>query len=426
MEVKLHKNFEATGNTWEGFEDAILSIDNATSLISCRSEDLSMAAILDDYEDAQEAATMFLTDCESKSFDDTADYWQQKITKYSRKDCWLFFYMSPQNRTAFRSIDKEYFRKRDFSKELIAELSTQSKMLIINDEKFYAVSPLAFTTLLRRAGLGGDTMNSPCLGRVLEIFKSLQWRNVQDVSIIARHSGNANMILAVHSDKYCYMPQTILCDIYHEIAANLGNPKCDKWVVNHEISCCYVNFPEVGEDFAATYDLPNSVVPGIYFGTSDSGDSSLTIRGYWKVNGHILGGECYKRSHRGEIDVADFVTSVGNKFFAQYNKVPERLCELLKIKVHNPSATIKRVLKEIGMVNVLGKKKSDMLWNALSDEFVRGGDYTAYHIAMAIASLPERCYGISRTYIEKLEDIATKAIFAKYDTTHEPSIVLLP
>ena len=54
------------------------------------------------------------------------------------------------------------------------------------------------------------------------------------------------------------------------------------------------------------------------------------------------------------------------------------------------------------------------LYQELCNELDPGAKYTAYDIAMMIASVPDRCVNMHHSVIEKMQNLVHQAIFADY------------
>ncbi len=423
MDIELNRNFSASGSDIKDFLDAVHSMEDATSELVVSSINLGMSAIVDTVADASEIAITTSSNIPLDAY--TERIWSDVQRANENDKITLYRYRPGQNFKIDTTRKDVMCNLEGMTEELFNEVCHQSKTMISiyptdisENAKTYFVSDLAFSTLNNRARIGGDAMSKPSIGRVVECAKAFYLHRPQKIKFIIRTKGKTRVIIAAHSDKYCYVPQTILCDIYRRIAENLGETHCLHWEVNHEISHCYVGFPQIASDFAAVYDLPAKVVPGLYFSTSDSGDGSLTIRSIWNINGRNIGGEAIKRNHRGEIDVERFVDDAWKTIFSKYNAVPERLTELLAIDVPDPAWTIRSIFKQIELARAsnLGRHATKDLYEALVAELDKKANYTAYDIAMSLLSIPERCAGgLHHSVIEKMESLMYKAIFADYE-----------
>ena len=415
--IELHRGFRLGGSDIDDFIEAVTAMEAATKVVDVSSDRIGLAAVVSSH---YEATAIAMTSTSRDTLEDCAKTIQSRFSKCESENKLTIYSCEPGSKFSLKALDMESFTsKPGVNRQLADELRYGSKMVMMIAGKSYVVSDLASSTLNNRAKIGGDAKNGPSVGRIVDLAMSFHHTNTQNLRMITRSNQQASIIIAAHSEKYAYVPQTILCDIYNKIAQDFGRTECLQWEVTHEITHCYLGFPEIAKEFADTYGLPNTIVPGLYLSTSDSGDGSLTIRGIWDINGRRAGGPCLKRNHRGDVDVEKFVEMAWKKIFAEYNSIPTRLADLLTINVDDPIATLRRVFHQIGITKScnLGKKTSKALFTALVDEFDKTAKYTAYDIAMAIASVPERCIGMHHSVIEKLENLVRDAIFADYTHT---------
>lgn len=419
QEIELHRGFRLYGTNIADFIEAINGMNNATQSVTVKSNEIGISAVVDTENDAYDIA---ITSNGKESLNDCAQMLWNDVQSRTERGSLTMYRCDPDGKFALIAVNvANLLAKPGYSKELIEDLKKGSKMTIIIAGKNHIVSDLAFNTLNRRACLGGEAMNKPSIGRAVECAKAFFLRAPQKLQMITRTNKDAHVVVAVHSDKYCYVPQTALIDIYNQIVCDFGKTECLMWEVTHEISHCYVGFPEIAQEFADTYNLPVKVTPGLYFSTSDTGDGSLTIRGVWDINGNIAGGETIKRNHRGEIDIAEFVANAKNTVFAEFNAIPARLAELLAIDVPDPKFTIHSIFKQIDLYKVanLGRRNAALLYQELTNELDPAAKYTAYDIAMMFLTLPARVKGTHWSVAEKMQNLAKKAVFASY--TKKPS-----
>jgi len=338
-----------------------------------------------------------------------------------------------RERSMILKLPAEKLRER-FGKSLTRELLSDSRIMVYlhaNSDSAkastatlpIAVSPLAINTLLRRAGLGGDAMCSPSLMRTVSIFLSFCRSKNRQVQLVLRKADSSpsapiRTVVAVHSDSYAYVEQMVLKELYDEMAKALGPGKGYRWGVSQSLSYIYVTFPELAKEIAATYSLPDELVPGVCIRTSDTGDCSLTIDGIWMgKNNRRFGGEGLSRTHRGNFDKTQFIADAKEKIFDKYTELPFRLCEQLSVDIPDAKAAIKFAFKGVGMTAAIGKKNSKILEDYLISEIDRKRKYTAYDISMMIAELPERMSeaGYSLNLVAACEKIATKAAYLDYN-----------
>lgn len=426
-EIELTRDFRLFGTDIEGFFDAVSSLENVTHSEIVESDMIGISAVVNSMGDAQDLA---ITSNNGMTPLRCADNLYARFQEYEKNGEIVVYTGSADSTFSLKTVKVEALRAiPGMTDGVIDELKNKSKLLLSIGGSVYIVSPVAFNTLNNRAKLGGDAMSTPSVGRAVECAKSFFLHKPTKIQFIIRNKDKAKMVMAAHSEKYAYVPQTVLLDIYNKIAADFGNPKCLWWEVTHEVTQCYVTFPEIASEIAATYELPDNIVPGLYIGTSDSADGSLAIRGFWSIKNNIIGGQSLRRNHRGVVDTEKFVDKAWQTIFADYNSVPERLTELLTIDIKSPYQTLRSVFKQIDAAKstCLGKNLSNELFKQLCSEFSETEKYTAYDIAMAIASVPNRCVAHSIFVVEKLQSMVNSAIFADYSEgkTEEETITLV-
>lgn len=416
--IELHRTFHLSGTNIEDFFDAVQSMEKATKCQLVHTDQLAIGQLVDCGIDARDIA---LTSQTTEPLSNTTASVMDLFDSARTSNKMVLYYCAPNAKFNLKLVAKDRFLERSgMSTELYNDLTDASRMLLFIDRECYIVSELAHSSLNSRASLSGNAMIKPTVGRACEIAKSFFHYNPQTMSLVTRSQGDTKILIAAHSEKYCYVPQTIVCDIYDKITAGFGQVDCLFWEVSHERSHCYVGFPEIAKTFAETYKLPDGIIPGLFISTSDSGDGAITVRGIWNVKGHMIGGESISRYHRGDIDIAELVSKAQKTIFEKYTAIPERLAELLTITVPSPRETIKSVFKQIQISKStnLGKKNAMALYSALISEFLPGGTYTAYDVALAIASAPDRCATeLHYSTVEKLQNLAKAALFADYTKT---------
>lgn len=414
-DIELHRDFNLDGTDITEFLDAVKSMAQMTQCLPLRTERLGLGAIVDNENDAYDIA---IASNSNVPFADITEQIWTAIKLHNSMNELVVYHCDPLGKFRLQAmkIDK-MMEKEGMTEELLNELQHQSKMFISVDGRNCVVSDLAFSTLNSRAKLGGEAMSKPSVGRVVECAKAFYRHRPQDIQMITRTKGDISTVVAAHSGKYCYVPQTVLCDIYERLVSDdYGRSECLHWAVNHEISYCYLGFPDIAEEFASIYNLPDTIIPGIYFSTSDTGDGSIIVRGVWDINGRVISGQTVKRNHRGEVDVDEFVKKAWETIFAEYHSIPTRMAELLTISIENPHWTLRSIFKQVEMSKAanLGSKTAAILYKELANEFDPKGKYSAYDIAMAVATITDRCIGMHHSVAEKMQALAHKAIFADY------------
>lgn len=279
----------------------------------------------------------------------------------------------------------------DFT-SLIKEVVENSKFCLYNEKanKAYFASPTGVITSLERFGLNGMALLEPSIPRDLMIAECFK-KDISCTAVIREFNGTKK-IMALMSPKYGAIDQNIIFDILDRFPAEMGTPVCKKWNFTHFRTNVYVEFPEKAKELCALYKLPNAWIPGVMISTSDVGQNSLRVTGTWRHGDSITAHKTVSRKHVGAIVPEKLIKEVDSEIFSEYNKLPERLLELLSVSVEfeDIPKTIKRIFKEIKITDTLGKKRAKSLREALINEFSPLMEYSAYDIVTNIMSIPER------------------------------------
>ena len=151
--------------------------------------------------------------------------------------------------------------------------------------------------------------------------------------------GNVKIFSAI-SSRYGEIPQTKVLEVIDRLLI-FGKPEVRDWSIDHFKTSVNVMFPEIAEDYAETYGLPYSVMPGIRIVTSDSKDASFYVEGTVSIGGSdALPMEPdqarISKRHFGSGDIDSMLQRVNLDFFPMYRQYPEKLCELLSIRNEIP------------------------------------------------------------------------------------------
>ncbi len=151
--------------------------------------------------------------------------------------------------------------------------------------------------------------------------------------------GNIKVFSAI-SSRYGEIPQTKVLDVLDRLLI-FGKPEVRDWTIDHFKTCVNVDFPEIAEDYAETYGLSYSVMPGIRIVTSDSRDASFFVEGTMSIGGSdALPMEAdqarISRRHFGDGDIDPILQRVNLDILPLYRQYPEKLCELLSITEEIP------------------------------------------------------------------------------------------
>lgn len=323
--------------------------------------------------------------------------------------------------------------------ELMKETMERNPTMVINRESasgdaVYYVSSLATNTMAQRLGTASDTIREHSLAR--DIFVAQLLDRAEEVTLVIKQYRQIGKIFAMMSSSYRPIPLHEICVVYKDLMGHdmesrpdggivyggLGPMKCEGWSITHKRARISFSFEQYGEKLRGLYSLTRPMVPCVEIQTSDIGESSFVVRGYWKLkeNGAVVYDTAYVKEHRGKSLMDGNLDKVEEEIrecvLGQYPRLPKRLVELKGIditpfgldlsKSHNGTirnhkavlAAYKQVFKQLGMVRVLSKKRMDSIlraidWHHIDDH----AHYTAYDLVMDIFSLSETL----RPYMEK-------------------------
>lgn len=296
------------------------------------------------------------------------------------------------------------------------------------------VSQMAITTMCTRAKVGGDKISQPSLGRDIDIAELLTSGDTE-MTLVIRDDGENSKLFACMSAKYSPIPMTLLSDIADQLTSDaaLGNAICTGWYVDHSITDCYIEFPEAGKDLAASYGLSVDVIPGVMLSSSDTGDSSVSIRGTYRVKGcrSFVTTEEVRVRHIGSATPAEVVKMVKEEIFKRLRSLPEALAEKIGLRITPASLdlkdpagrkenfkcvkkAIKLGSKKLGVVKAIGKKREKELLECLYATIDESSVFTQYDIAMLYLTLGDKVAGLGRAATLKLSKALADAAFISY------------
>lgn len=367
----------------------------------------------------------------------------QLLSYFDSNEEKLFFYkFNPQDKfgTA-RSVSlskSQILNKGDFGK-YITEIEQDSKLMFYDGYKSYLVSN-TFTKTLDAFGLKGAFLSEPCHERDQMIAK--RFGIARECTIVMKNDKGTRKAFAVLGNKYTHIPQSILLDIVQQLKDTgiMGTPTCRRWEVNHFYTSIYIEFPDKAEEFQILYGLEKKFVPGLLLTTSDTGDSSLSIRSTWRINNSVSLHREIKHKHMGKVNPKDILEECEKTIFSEYTKLPEALCDLMSVDITNSTwdltkkkglraneeairNTIKSAFKQLGVVKAIGKKAEMSLYEQLCGEFDPAISFTAYDIAVTLLGMGDRVEGLSKTAQSELSKAMAKAPYISYSP--EPTITLI-
>lgn len=320
-----------------------------------------------------------------------------------------------------RGINKSYFPERFFEESV-----SVNDLIIIDDKnRIVLISDEAYRTMLVRFNLSCDGMLQKNLARnVMIAEKMYQYVDCKSTVVTRRNEKDYEKVMAVLSDKYTNIPQTILTDVITEMEKT-EKLKCMGFYVDNRISYINLGFKEKEEEVKDVYKIDDAV-PGIYLATSDTGDCSITAKAFFLFGGSkAYVGEVMRR-HEGVIDKDTILNDIKKSLFPMYMEVPDKLVKLMTIDIKDPEKALKKALKHVQLVKLIGKKNEMSVTEQLLSELNTAMKYTAYDIAIMCLRIAERVTNLSNDTKRKLEQGIIKVVdcdFSKSSST--PTLITL-
>ena len=326
-----------------------------------------------------------------------------------------------------------------FSKKKLS--AAKLKEAIYNGD-FIPVSEKAMSTISSRVNCFGNGLFSEHLIRDLAVAKKFD--KAIPVSVVLRKDSDTGLekVFAVMSQKYTEIPQSLIIDLISSITKtaekDLGKTICAGWSISHSVTRYYMEFPEAGDELKITYDIPYKMVPGVMIETSDIGDCSLRVRGYYRItdtNSIFYMEEEYAQMHIGEVSAEEMMKSVNSIIFPKFTFYPERLAKLMMIDIvteEDSPATKKRVLsslyrkvsREIGLVKAIKKNKEKVIMEQLIEEINDDLSYTAYDVAMTFLTLPNQIETKNKALIDAVSKTVVNVFTYPFDEKEENLLVV--
>ena len=336
----------------------------------------------------------------------------------------VFYKMERKGFTRNGLIDEEFineFKKNGYALS-IRDVNDPTKSVV------YICSSSVLGTLCTRCNVSGDGLFINTVLRDQFLAERLFFAKKNCHVIMRRSNDGVPKVFAVLGSAYTPISQEIVVDVVQKCSEDLeATPELVNFVSDNFITRMYVEFPDISDDFAKTYKLPDKVSPGICVSTSDTGDSSLTVWGtvrIGKCTTSLFFGE-YARKHSGEIDLEEIIENIRKNVFSEFTKAPETLLKLLSIDIKNPKKVIEKVINTTKLKKLLGKDNSVQLIEALQAEIDDHASYTAYDIATMIMSAPERTEGLAPGTLLVFQKNAKEALFADYENIEKKSSLYL-
>lgn len=343
-----------------------------------------------------------------------------------------FFYMNPEALNAMEETGNTGMRVSHFprskitksqtSTELLKELIEVNKVMLIHDNKPFFVSADAVCDLASINGVNG-TNTVPHVYRTANIARTMDKK--QNISLITRTDSGVAKIVSIRSGRYGYIPQMHVNDIC-DIAVQDG-AVCKRWSIDSRYTQIYMEFDDIAQELRETYKMEDEVTPGLLVETSDTGDSSFTVKATWKVGGTILVENESSRRHTGSPSV-EALTKLYKDAWKDYYKLPERLCELMQMNVLESGFNVKEGVDLVmdvlensftrKTISLLGKKRLAEINALVTEDMCQSVDWTAYDIAVYVMQLCSRLHGLPKNLEEAIQKDACNAPYFKFEEKH--------
>lgn len=403
----LLDNFHAEGNDFEGLKEIIQELKEVTKFKRCSSKDLALLSYLG-YSKDLDKMYFFRNDPETIEF--IKDYILEQLTLCGVSFEDIDFEESKQRfaeskKRMINSIRKQDILKKGDFEGLIDEVKNNKLMIFDGDNLTFTSEH--FLATAERFGLKGHFLTRPTINRDNAIERQLS--DEFPCTLVVKEINGIHKAFSLLSGKYKPIDQEVLFRVINALSKDesLGEPVCKKWEVTNFMTSVYIEFPKKADEIQSFYKFPEKLIPGLWLATSDTGHCSLKVRGTWRKGSATTFEKEILKKHMGEIDISKIVKEVEETIFAEYNKLPERLCELMLCEVTDPDwdlsteegryknserikETVKSVFDQVDMLKVLGLKRKKMLMNQYLDEFDPEMRYTAYDIAIGIMEFPNR------------------------------------
>lgn len=284
--------------------------------------------------------------------------------------------------------------------ELIAELGRNLRMLCLNGYLFFVDGEI-LTTLSQRGGcrIGEAFLRNEAHMRFLADEIMAQYMYLPDQKdklchVVFREVGGAKKALGVLTDRHAPIPQKESVEaVMNVFTKELGKAELVSFTVNGTETVVYVEFPEKAKDFtnvvkdAGTVkgiSVQDEVCPGIMIRTADGGDSSFTVIGTVRIGRMLLylPAAKFARAHTKNVDLSNIEERLKKQVFAEFTKIPDRLCELVTIDVTDPHLAVEKVARYCGIKKALGLGAENRVIREIQELLNPSVAYTAYDLAM--------------------------------------------
>ncbi len=397
--LNLLDNFRETGDTYEGFKEAIKEISDATGNVRFYPTDFEILSA----GVGERAGKEFLLCLNKEILED--------------------FYRTLKLGSGYSVAITEN------NKELMEEMKSTTNLMVYvpfgsgAGDKFF-VSDFAIPTLAQRASImGTQTLTSNSIIRNMHFAEALCSKDAEKegINFVYRKEGDQKKIFAAMGGSYSLIPQTILCDLIDLIdkESTLGELKVKRWAITHDLTGVQIDFPDAKVELKTSKGIEKDLTPGIALLNSDIGTSSIIIMSTYRKGKSIIIGNELAFKHTKMLNIAKMKEEIDNTILADIRKLPETLIDLIgkplmdysKVDVKSEGGKytnrmfVEGVIDELLDSELKGSitgKKLNSLKECLHNEIVSDTCYTAFDIADIFLAIPERILGVDRYVKEKV------------------------
>lgn len=318
-----------------------------------------------------------------------------------------------------------------FSDELFEEMDTTTGLCAIIENEKFLIGNNALATLTMRAGVGGEvTVARNNVIRDTHFADALTSITDATKFIYREDEAGNKKIFACMSKGYNEIPMSILYHAIDKVADEdiMGKMEVNHWEISHNFTDIYVEFPEAAQDFMDTYGLTEKIIPGLFLCTSDTGASSVIVRGTYRYKNRCVITDEVARKHSGTITAEELLDMINNQVFTKFRLLPEKLADLIGQTVVDYSkidlssiggqetnrasvATLIKTLVNSDLKELKGQKRRAELIECMVSEINPTIPYTMYDIAMMFMWLPDRLNGLDKATMANVAKACAKVPF---------------
>lgn len=386
----LKDGFRASGIDFDQFVEVNNRMAESTNVLNCRGADISFLSLDETGADPIPGAVIF----------DAVNYTQ--LENFRDGTAKLPFFRS---KVSFQEVGET----------ILNELQDSSRLAIMVNNTIYYVSSLAMATFCMQASLGGDMMiNNHGLIRNMMLADSIITKNTP-ISLIYREEKNeygvlVKKVFAVLGKTYKLIPQNVVQRIKKAVEANgdMGKTTPGYWEIDHDFTSINISFPEFAEELTKEFGCRLKVTPGVQISTSDTGASSIIVRGtYQTEKSYVITDEVAKK-HTAGLDLNMFLEDVKRSIFENFRTLPQLLATMVgepvyggtdpEMRTQEMKDIFEYVLEKIGKIAGADfpKKQRKQILECMVEEIDPSICYTLYDVAMTFMDLPERVVGLNR------------------------------